>query len=245
MHVALYARVSTSDQDTEIQLVELRRYVAARGWAVEGEFVDAGVSGSVSSRPALDRLRAAARRRDVDGVVVWRFDRFSRSITDLVASLEEFRTLGVAIVSIHEQIDTSSPTGRVVFAVAAAMAECEREILRERVKAGLARARKRRVRLGRPLKLDALAVLQLRTTGSSSVPSPAASMRPPRRSPISSPGTPGRRTENPAFGRAAAKPNANDLRVALRSDLDRAGKECFPDARLRRARLGWGLPARR
>lgn len=167
MRVALYARVSTSDQDSELQLVELRRYAAARSWVVVEEFVDQGVSGSLASRPALDRLRAAARRRDVDAVVVWRFDRFSRSITDLVASLEEFRTLGVAFVSIHEQIDTGSPTGRVVFAVVAAMAEFEREILRERVRAGLSRARERGVRLGRPLKLDALEVLRLRRNGMS------------------------------------------------------------------------------
>jgi DNA invertase Pin-like site-specific DNA recombinase len=165
MRVALYARVSTSDQDAELQLVELRRYAGARGWTVAEEFVDRGVSGSLASRPALDRLRAAARRRDVDAVVVWRFDRFSRSITDLVASLEEFRTLGVAFVSIHEQIDTGSPTGRVVFAVVAAMAEFEREILRERVRAGMARARERGVRLGRPLKLDALEVLRLHRDG--------------------------------------------------------------------------------
>lgn len=165
MRVALYARVSTSDQDSELQLVELRRYAAARSWVVVEEFVDQGVSGSLASRPALDRLRAAARRRDVDAVVVWRFDRFSRSITDLVASLEEFRTLGVAFISIHEQIDTGSPTGRVVFAVVAAMAEFEREILRERVRAGMAHARERGVRLGRPLKLDALEVLRLHKDG--------------------------------------------------------------------------------
>lgn len=167
MRVALYARVSTSDQDFGLQIVDLRRYVAARGWTVAEEFVDHGVSGSLASRPALDRLRTAARRRDVDAVVVWRFDRFSRSITDLVASLEEFRTLGVAFISIHEQIDTGSPTGRVVFAVVAAMAEFEREILRERVRAGLSRARERGVHLGRPLKLDALEILRLRRDGMS------------------------------------------------------------------------------
>jgi DNA invertase Pin-like site-specific DNA recombinase len=165
VRVALYARVSTTDQDAELQLVELRRYAAARGWPVAKEFVDHGVSGAAASRPALDQLRTAARRRDVDAVLVWRFDRFSRSITDLVASLEEFRVLGVAFVSIHEQIDTSSPTGRVVFAVVAAMAEFERGILRERVKAGLARARERGVRLGRPRRLDPHEVLRLRGDG--------------------------------------------------------------------------------
>lgn len=167
MRVALYARVSTSDQDADLQLDELRRYAGARGWMVAGEFVDRGVSGAATSRPDRDRLLAAARRRDVDGVVVWRFDRFSRSITDLVASLEEFRNLGVAFVSLHEQIDTSSPTGRVVFAVIAAMAEFEREILRERVRAGLARAKERGIRLGRPPKLDPMEVLRLRRDGKS------------------------------------------------------------------------------
>jgi DNA invertase Pin-like site-specific DNA recombinase len=167
VRIALYARVSTADQDTDLQLVELRRYAAARGWVIAAEFVDRGVSGAAASRPALDQLWAAAKRRDVDGVVVWRFDRFSRSVSDLVRSLEEFRALGVAFVSIHEQIDTSSPTGRVVFAVVAAMAEFEREILRERVRAGLLRARERGVRLGRPLKLDALEVLRLRRDGMS------------------------------------------------------------------------------
>jgi DNA invertase Pin-like site-specific DNA recombinase len=165
VRIALYARVSTTDQNADLQLVELRRYAAARGWVVAAEFVDRGVSGAVVSRPALDQLWATARRRDVDGVVVWRFDRLSRSVSDLVRSLEEFRALGVAFVSIHEQIDTNSPTGRVVFAVVAAMAEFEREILRERVKAGLSRARERGVRLGRPLKLDALEILRLRRDG--------------------------------------------------------------------------------
>jgi len=165
VRIALYARVSTTDQDADLQLVELRRYAAARGWVIANEFVDRGVSGAATSRPALGQLWAAARRRNVDAVVVWRFDRFSRSITDLVASLEEFRTLGVAFVSIHEQIDTGSPTGRVVFAVVAAMAEFERQILRERVRAGLSRARERGVRLGRPLKLDTLEVLRLRCDG--------------------------------------------------------------------------------
>ncbi len=167
MRIALYARVSTTDQDADLQIDDLRRYAAARGWVIVGEFVDRGVSGAAASRPALDKLWAVARRRDVDGIVVWRFDRFSRSVSDLVRSLEEFRALGVAFVSIHEQIDTSSPTGRVVFAVVAAMAEFEREILRERVRAGLSRARERGVRLGRPLKLDALEVLRLRRDGMS------------------------------------------------------------------------------
>jgi len=167
VRIALYARVSTADEDTDLQLVELRRYAAARGWVIVADFVDRGVSGAGTRRPALDQLWAAARRRDVDGIVVWRFDRFSRSVSNLVRALEEFRGLGVAFISIHEQIDTSSPTGRVVFAVVATMAEFEREILRERVRAGLSRARERGVQLGRPLKLDPLEVLRLRGDGMS------------------------------------------------------------------------------
>jgi DNA invertase Pin-like site-specific DNA recombinase len=216
VRVALYARVSTTDQDAELQLVELRRYAAARGWPVAKEFVDPGVSGAAASRPALDQLRTAARRRDVDAVLVWRFDRFSRSITDLVAALEEFRALGVAFVSIHEQIDTSSPTGRVVFAVVAAMAEFEREILRERVKAGLARARERGVRLGRPLKLDALEVLRLRRGG--------MSVRAIARQVAAPASTVADLLARHAVS-AAPKPNAKGLRAALGADSRCAGKE--------------------
>lgn len=165
MRVGIYARVSTTGQDEELQLVELRRYAAARGWDLADEFVDRGVSGAQSRRPGLDRLMTAARRREIDTVLVWRFDRFSRSVADLVASLEEFGSLGIGFISIHEQIDTTSPTGRVVFAVMAGMAEFEREILRERVRAGPARARERGVRLGQPPALDATRVLELRREG--------------------------------------------------------------------------------
>lgn len=165
MRVGIYARVSTSDQDEQLQLVDLRRYATARGWAVFEEFVDLGFSGARSSRPALDRLMAAARRRDIDAVLVWRFDRFSRSMADLVRSLDEFGALGVAFVSMNEQVDTTTPTGQVLFGVVSAMAQFERSILRERVKAGLARARERGVRLGRPAKLDAERIVGLRRDG--------------------------------------------------------------------------------
>lgn len=165
MNVAIYARVSTADQDADMQFVELRRYAAAHGFSIAGEYVDHGYSGATSARPALERLMAAARSRVVDVVLVWRFDRFARSIGDLVNALDEFRSLGVAFVSMREQIETTTPVGRVVFSTVAAMAEFEREILRERVKAGLARARERGVRLGRPPRLDAGEVLRLRLTG--------------------------------------------------------------------------------
>jgi len=165
MKIGIYARVSTAEQDEELQIVELRRFAAARNWEVLGEYLDRGISGAQADRPGRGRLLAAARRREIDAILVWRFDRFSRSIADLVASLEEFRSLGVGFISLHEQIDTTSPTGRVVFAVIAAMAEFEREILRERVKAGLARARERGVTLGRPRTLDSKRILRLRQEG--------------------------------------------------------------------------------
>lgn len=150
--VALYARVSTSNgsQDPELQLRELRDYVARRGWPVAREFVDHGISGAKDQRPALDAMMQEARRGRVDAVVVWKFDRFARSVRHLVLALDEFRGLDVAFVSVTEAIDTSTAIGRVVFTVVAAMAEFERELIRERVKAGVAKAKATGKRLGRP-----------------------------------------------------------------------------------------------
>ena len=154
MRVALYARISTNDkQDVELQLVPLREYALARGWAVQGEYVDRGVSGAKERRPALDRLMADARRRLFDVVLVWRFDRFARSTRHLVNALHEFRHPGIAFVSYQENLDTSSPMGEAMFAIIGAIAQLERDITRERVKAGVARARARGKRLGRPKKV--------------------------------------------------------------------------------------------
>ena len=116
MKAALYARVSTGDQDPEMQLRELREYAERRGWEAE-EYVDQAVSGAKKSRPALDELMAAARRRKLDAVAVWRFDRFARSTVQLILALDEFRALGVDFVSLRESIDTSTPIGRAVFSV--------------------------------------------------------------------------------------------------------------------------------
>jgi DNA invertase Pin-like site-specific DNA recombinase len=151
----LYARVSTSDQHPENQLLDLRRYARERGWTVESEYVDKGVSGSRERRPALDRLMEAARKRKVDVVLVWRFDRFARSVRHLVLALEELNALGVAFVSYQENIDTATPMGKAMFTIISAMAELERNVLIERVKSGMARARKDGKHVGRPRMGDA------------------------------------------------------------------------------------------
>ena len=149
--VALYARTSTErDQRPDLQLDELRRVAEQRGWAVVGEYVDAGYSGSKDRRPELDRLISEVHCGCVDVVAVWRFDRFARSARHLVLALEEFRARNVDFVSLHDGIDTSTPAGRFTFHVIAAVAELERELIRERTRAGLAAARRRGARIGRP-----------------------------------------------------------------------------------------------
>jgi len=156
MRVALYARVSTQEQDPEVQLAALRHHVAQRGWELSEEFVDQGVSGARERRPALDRLMKAAWTGQFQIVLVWRFDRFARSVKHLVAALETFRSLHVGFVSLQEQLDTSTPIGQAMFTIICAMAQLERDIIRERVKAGLEHARARGVRLGRPVaRIDA------------------------------------------------------------------------------------------
>jgi DNA invertase Pin-like site-specific DNA recombinase len=142
--------VSTEGQDPEVQLVALRAHAAQRGWPVLEEFVDRGVSGSKERRPALDRLMKAAWTGQFQAVLVWRFDRFARSVKHLVAALETFRRLHVEFVSLQEQLDTATPIGQAMFTIIGAMAQLERDIIRERVKAGLARAKARGIRLGRP-----------------------------------------------------------------------------------------------
>jgi DNA invertase Pin-like site-specific DNA recombinase len=150
VRVGVYGRVSTVEQDPASQLHDLRRYAEHRGWTIAEEFIDHGISGMKDSRPALNRLMAAARQRRLDVVLVWRFDRFARSTSHLIRALDEFRSLGVAFCSFSEALDTSTPTGKVMFAVIAAMAEFERALIQERVRAGLRRARAAGVQLGRP-----------------------------------------------------------------------------------------------
>jgi DNA invertase Pin-like site-specific DNA recombinase len=155
MRAALYARVSTTGhgQDPEMQLREQREYCQRRGWTVAGEYVDVGISGSKEKRPELDRLMADAHRRKFDVIAVWKFDRFARSVSHLLRALDTFRVLGIEFVSLSESLDTATPAGRMVFTVLGAVAELERSLIVERVKAGLRNARAKGKRLGRPRKV--------------------------------------------------------------------------------------------
>ena len=150
MTAAIYARVSTVDQEPENQLAELRRYVEARSWAA-AEFVDHGVSGAQDRRPALDRLLSDAKRRRFDVLVVWRLDRLGRNLRHLILFLDDLQALGIGFVSLHEGIDATTPAGRLQMHVLGAISQFERERIAERVKAGLARARRNGQRLGRPV----------------------------------------------------------------------------------------------
>ncbi len=164
--VAIYARVSTTDQSTESQLLDLRRYVRERGWELFNEFCDNGVSGTTDSRPALNELMNAAKKRKFDAVLVWRFDRFARSTRHLILALEEFRNLGIDFVSYQENIDTSSPLGSAIFTIISAVAQLERDIIAERVKAGLRKAVENGKKLGRPrASVDSEKIHWLRSPG--------------------------------------------------------------------------------
>ena len=170
MRVALYARVSTSDkgQDPEMQLRELREYCQRRGWDISSEYIDAGVSGAKDSRPRLNELILDANRRKFDAVVVWKFDRFARSTSHLLKALETFQILKIEFVSLTEGIDTSTPLGKLVFTILGAVAEMERELIRERIRAGVRNARAKGKKLGRPkVAVDAAAVASLRAAGHS------------------------------------------------------------------------------
>jgi len=168
MRAAIYARVSTANngQDPRVQTRELQEYCQRRGWTVADEYVDVGISGTKEKRPALDRLLADAHRRQFDAVVVWRFDRFARSVSHLLRALETFKALGIEFVSLSENVDTSTPMGKCVFTVLGAVAELERSLIVERVKAGLRNAKAKGVHVGRPrVFVDRLQVERLRAQG--------------------------------------------------------------------------------
>jgi DNA invertase Pin-like site-specific DNA recombinase len=148
MRAALYSRVSTTDQRCENQLLELRRYAEARGWTAS-EYVDQGISGTRESRPALDAMLKDAKRRRFDVLVVWRLDRLGRSLKHLVTLVDDLQALGVLFVSLGEGIDCTTPAGTLQLHVLAALAQFERARIVERVRAGMARAKKDGKRLGR------------------------------------------------------------------------------------------------
>jgi len=166
--VALYARVSTlhGQQDPEMQLSELREYATRRGLNIHEEYVDQGVSGSIESRPALNRLMADAQRCRYDAVLVWKIDRFGRSLKHLVNSLADLSACGIAFISLRDNLDLSTPSGRLMFQIIGAMAEFERALIQERVRAGLRNAKAKGKRIGRPRQeVDSSKVLKLRAEG--------------------------------------------------------------------------------
>jgi putative DNA-invertase from lambdoid prophage Rac len=149
---ALYVRTSTSDQDGQAQLHALRRATDARGWTVAREFLDLGHSGAKASRPALDELRRAAKAGEVRAVMIVGLDRLGRSLRELLVLLDELNAAGCAVISLREAIDLTTPTGRLLVHLIAALAEFERELIRERVRAGIARVRATgKTRSGRPI----------------------------------------------------------------------------------------------
>lgn len=163
MRVALYARVSTRQhgQDVETQLQALRTWAKQRNWKVVGEYADRGWSGAKERRPELDRLMTDAKAKRFDAIAFWRFDRFARSLKHLIAAADDLKSWGVGFVSMTEGIDTSTPAGRMVFQIFGAIAEFERNLIRERVQLGVDRARRDGKRLGRPRKrLDEEAIVR-------------------------------------------------------------------------------------
>jgi DNA invertase Pin-like site-specific DNA recombinase len=162
MRVALYARLSTlNGQNPETQLAELREYCARREWRIEGEYVDAGVSGSKDSRPSLNRMMAHAHQRLFDAILVWKLDRFGRSLKHLVTAIAELEALGVTFVSLKDNWDLGTPSGRLMFQIVGAMAEFERSLIAERIKAGMRRRRLEGLPLGRaPLSVDREALVR-------------------------------------------------------------------------------------
>jgi DNA invertase Pin-like site-specific DNA recombinase len=154
MRVALYARVSTCNgQSPEMQLAELREYASRRGWEVFSEYVDHGFSGATQTRPDLNRLMADAHKRHFDVVLCWKVDRFGRSLKHLVNALADLDAYGVAFVSVRDNLDLSTPSGRLMFQIIGAMAEFERSLIQERVRAGLRNAKLKGKTLGRPRRI--------------------------------------------------------------------------------------------
>jgi len=167
--VAIYARVSTlhHDQNPEVQLSELRRYCTSRNWITKEEIVDHGYSGSTSSRPGLKRLNELAYSRQISGIVVVKFDRLFRSLKHLVNALDEYHALGITFVSIKDNLDYSTPSGKFFIQVMGSLAELEKSLIQERTRAGLAHAVEQGKTLGRPRSNLDDKILELRNQGRS------------------------------------------------------------------------------
>jgi DNA invertase Pin-like site-specific DNA recombinase len=176
--VALYARVSTSNgrQDTETQLIPLREFCKQRGWEVYKEFIDNGFSGSKESRPALDAMMKDSKRGNFDAVVCWKLDRVGRSLKHLIGLLAELEAVRVAFVSLSDNLDLSTPQGKLMFQIIGAMAEFERGLIQERVRAGMARARSIGHLPGRKRQLLDLVAIRARMTAGESLRGVAKSL---------------------------------------------------------------------
>lgn len=165
MNIGIYVRCSTVEQNTELQIRELKEYAAKRGWNECVVYEDKGLTGTNTNRPQLKRLLQDARERRIDLVLCWKLDRLARSLKDLIAILHEHGELGVAFVSLKDNIDMSTSAGRLMLHIIGAFAEFEAGIIRERVCAGLANARAKGTRLGRPPQIDLFQVQKLRDEG--------------------------------------------------------------------------------
>jgi DNA invertase Pin-like site-specific DNA recombinase len=168
MRTAIYARVSTTNhgQDVSLQTRDLEQFAQARGWCLVDSYLDIGISGAKDKRPELDRLMADAKRRRFDVVLVWKLDRFGRSLRHLVNALAEFESLGIAFVSLSDNLDLSTASGRLMFNIIGAMAEFERALIQERVKAGIRNARAKGKHIGRPrANVDTSQIAHLRAQG--------------------------------------------------------------------------------
>lgn len=162
---AIYARVSTDKQDTDMQIQDLRRFVDSAGFEIYKEYIDLGFTGSKINRPALNDLMNDARKHKFKAVIVWRFDRFARSTIHMINAMEEFRVLGIDFISRNENIDTRTPLGQAMFVIISVMAQLERDIIRERIKSGMRAAKEKGVKFGRKsFNVDIKDVLYLKNT---------------------------------------------------------------------------------
>lgn len=164
--VAIYVRVSTADQNLDLQMAELTCFAKARGWLIHKIYADKA-SGTNDDRPQLKALMAAARMREFDVLLAWKLDRFARSLKNLLNMLQDLEAIGVTFVSLKDQLDLSTPSGRLMAQMIGAFAEFEVSLIRERVRSGLREAKRKGIVLGRPIKIDKNKVVALRASGKS------------------------------------------------------------------------------